>query len=132
MRSTPKLVFAVFATTVSVGCGNQSPVVDQSSPIEPFVWTANTTLEATREIIIVFPGNVISGDEVIKSVIQVSDDDTKMAIEPSPDEIAFESISLWLQPGTQVTLTKTAHVRFETPNGQAADGKSNTKVVPEP
>jgi len=132
MKPYPILVFAVLAIAAIVGCRDQSAAVDQPSADEPFVWTANTTLEAIEEIIVVLPGDLVGDDEVIDSVIQISDDDTKIAFEPSSDESTFKSISLWLQPGTQVTLTKTANVRFESPNGEPANGESFMKVVPEP
>ena len=104
-------------------------VADQLSPDTPFVWPANTTLEAMEEIIVVLPGGILADNETFDSVIQTSSPDTRIAFDPSDGSAAFRSISLWLMPGVRLTLTKTAKVRFQTPDGLSGDGGTFMKVV---
>ena len=104
-------------------------VADQPSPDTPFVWPANTTLEATEEIIVVLPGSILADNEIFDSVIRTSSPDTRIAFNPPDGSAAFRSISLWLMPGVRLTLTKTAQVGFQTPDGLSGGGETFMKVV---
>lgn len=141
MNPTPTLIILIFVGLLVVVAlyvfhsRNFSPlpdVVDQPSPDEPFVWPANTTLEATEEIIVVLPGDILADNETFDSVIQTSSPDTRIAFDPPDGSAAFRSISLWLIPGVRLTLSKTADVRFQTPDGQSGTGESFMKVVSDP
>jgi len=141
MKPTPTLVVLIFVGLLVVAVfyvfhfRNTSPLpnsANQPSPDEPFVWSANTTLEATEEIIIVLPGDIVADNETIGSVIQTSSPDTRIAFDPPDGSPAFRSISLWLMPGVRLKLTKTANVRFQTPDGRSGTGESYMKVVRDP
>jgi hypothetical protein len=131
MKTTCTHTFSLLLTVALLGCNTGNDVKDQPSPNEPFFWPANTTLEATEEIIAILPGDLVDRNEIIDSVIQFSDEDTQIAFEPSGNN-TFRSISLWLKAGTRVTLTKDAKVHFKTPGGKSKDGQSILKALDTP
>ena len=141
MKTTPTLSILIFVGLLVIAAfyvfqfrnTSQLPsIVNQPSPDERFVWPANTTLEATEEIIVVLPGDIVADNEIIDSVIQTSSPDTRIAFDPPDGSPAFRSISLWLMPGVRLKLTKTANVRFQTPDGRSGTGESYMKVVRDP
>jgi len=106
-----------------------SQVADQQGPDKPFFWPANVTLETVDEIIVVLPGSILEDNEVFGSVIQTSSDDTPVRFDPPDGTPAFKTIALRLKPGVQMTLTKSAQVRFESPEGQPHRGETHLKVI---
>jgi hypothetical protein len=81
-------------------------VQHQTSADEPFEWPANVELEAIVSTDVKLPGDILGNDEIFDSVIQVSDSNAKITFEPGGDSSIFRSISIRLEPGARLKLTK--------------------------
>ena len=97
-------------------------LTDQPSPDKPFEWTAGVTLEATVPTLVKLPGNIVAKNEVVGSVIQVSDANAEFAFEPGDGSgSVFKTISVRLQPGVRLKLTKTTIAWVYNEKGKAGE-----------
>jgi hypothetical protein len=85
-----------------------APVANQAGPDQPLEWPAGVELEATVTTVVQLPGSILRNDEVFESVIQQSGSNAKISFEPGgTDGAIFRSISVRLEPGDRLKLTKT-------------------------
>lgn len=85
-----------------------APIANQAAPDQPVEWPAGVELEAIVPTIVQLPGSILGNDEVFDSVIQQSGSNAKISFEPGgTDGAIFRSISVRLEPGDRLKLTKT-------------------------
>lgn len=108
-----------------------TPLADQPSPDEPFLWPAGTTLEALNEVIAVLPWTILGPTEGFGSVIQPSNPNAKIGFDLGADGKTFKSIRILLATGDRLTLSKTSTATFRTENGTSGQ-ELYMKVVSDP
>lgn len=78
-------------------------------PNAPFKWPKGVRLFATARVKLVLPGAVVKNGETIGSVVEVSDDNTRIGFQEGPDKgEAFTCIILELEPGASVRLHRSS------------------------
>jgi len=96
----------------------------QLHPDMPFEWPAGMTLEAIVPTVVTLPGSIFdSDDEVFDSVIQISDANAKIRFEPSgtSSRPVFKTISVRLEPGMHLKLTKASTAWFSSETVKPGD-----------
>lgn len=101
---------------------SSTPVADQASPSQPFEWPAGVTMEAIVPTDVILPGSILGNDEVFGSVIQVSGPNAPVYFVPSTTPgVVFKTITVRLEPGTRLKLTKAAEVWVRNVGGKPGD-----------
>lgn len=84
----------------------KAPTSDERIAAQPpgvvFPWPKSTVLTAFEEVVVGIPSQILSGSEVIGSVV-ISDPDAEIHIPTKPSE---SMILLRLKPGMSASLTK--------------------------
>ncbi len=96
---------------------SSTPIADQPSPNEPFLWPSGTTLEALNEVIVVLPWTILGPTEGVGSVIQPSNPNAKIGFDLCADGKTYQSILILLATGDRLTLSKTSTATFRTEDG---------------
>ena len=73
-------------------------------PNKVFSWKVGACLVSKQPVQIVFPGSLIRNDEAVGSIIDVSDDNARIAFVESQDGASFVEIDLYIQANTAVRL----------------------------
>lgn len=80
-----------------------------SLSIEPnkvFAWPKDQCLRATERVMIVFPPQLVKDDEVIGTVLEFSDDDTKIEYTYSNDMKQIQGLRIDLDQGQSLRIRK--------------------------
>lgn len=73
----------------------------------PFQWRRGLRLQATEETQFILPGALWVDGEAIRTVIDVSDDNVRLAIDQS-DDGRVKSFHIYLEPGQYITLHRSS------------------------
>jgi hypothetical protein len=80
--------------------------VVQAVPGKLFAWKKGCWLEATEMTVILLPGQLVGGGEVIGSIIETSSDDVLIGFTQDPDTKNFTEIRLKLEADQSATVRR--------------------------